>query len=55
MEYYLDKVNIKDKDILYRLLQYSLFEESLNDGNEMNKNAIFEYKYFDLYFCYNDR
>ena len=44
MEYYLDKVNVKDKDILYRLLQYSLFEESLNDGNEMNENAIFEYK-----------
>ena len=55
MEYYLDKVNIKDKDILYRLLQYSLFEESLNDGYEMNENAIFEYKYFDLYFCDNDR
>lgn len=55
MEYYLEKVNIKDKDILYRLLQYSLFEESLNDGNEMNESAIFEYKYFNLYFLDQDR
>lgn len=55
MEYFLDKVDIKDKDILYRLLQYSLFEESLNDGNEMNSNAIFEYKYFDRYFTDTDR
>lgn len=54
MEYYLDKVNVKDKNTLYRLLQYSLFEESLNDGNEMNENAIFEYKYFNLYFSDKD-
>lgn len=54
MEYYLDKVNVKNKNTLYRLLQYSLFEESLNDGNEMNENAIFEYKYFNLYFSDKD-
>lgn len=28
MEYYLDKVNVKDKNTLYRLLQYSLFEDT---------------------------
>lgn len=55
MEYFLDKIDIKDKDILYRLLQYSLFEESLNDGNEMNSDGIFEYKYFDRYFTDADR
>ena len=54
MEYYLDKVNVKDKNTLYRLLQYSLFEESLNDGNEMNENSIFEYEYFNLYFSAKD-
>lgn len=54
MEYYLDKVNVKDKNTLYRLLQYSLFEESLNDGNEMNENSIFEYEYFNLYFSDKD-
>lgn len=39
MDFYLDKVSLKDKDTLYRLLQYSLFEESLSDGNDMNENA----------------
>ena len=52
---YLDRVKEENKDVLYRLLEYSLFEESLNDGNEMNNDAIFEYKYFDLYFTDNDR
>lgn len=55
MNIYLDKVDISKKDILYRLLEYSLFEESLNDGNEMNDQAIFEYKYFDSYFTDDDR
>jgi len=36
---YLDKVLKDNKDILYRLLQYTLFEESLNDGNEMNNDG----------------
>ena len=31
-------------------MQYSLFEESLNDLNEMNDEAIFEYKWFENYF-----
>lgn len=55
MEIYLDKVLEDKKDTLYRLLEYSLYEESLNDGNEMNDDAIFEYKYFDRYFTDNDR
>lgn len=55
MEYYLDRVTLDKKDILYRLLEYSLFEESLTDGNEMNDEAIYEYKYFDTYFTDNTR
>ena len=55
MEYYLEKVGEDDKKILYRLLQYSLFEESLNDGNDMNDDAIFDYKYFERYFTDDDR
>ena len=55
MNIILDRVKEKEKDVLYRLLEYSLFEESLNDGNEMNDEAIFEYKYFDSYFIENDR
>ena len=55
IQYKLDRVKVEDKDILYRLLQYSLFEESLTDLNEMNEEAIFEYKWFDSYFQDNDR
>lgn len=55
MDIYLERVGTDKKDVLYRLLEYSLFEESLNDGNEMNENAIFEYEYFDTYFTDKDR
>ena len=55
MNIILDRVKEEEKNVLYRLLEYSLFEESLNDGNEMNDEAIFEYKYFDSYFTENDR
>ncbi len=47
--------DLKDKEILYRLLQYTLSEESETDLNEMNDEAIYEYKYFDLYFTDNNR
>ena len=46
----LDRVKLNEKKILYRLLQYSLFEESLTDGNEMNEEAVFDYRWFDDYF-----
>ena len=55
MNIILDRVEEQQKEILYRLLEYSLFEESLNDGNEMNDDAIFEYKYFDSYFTDDNR
>ena len=55
IQYKLEKVKVEDKDILYRLLQYSLFEESLTDLKEMNNEALFEYKWFDSYFKDNNR
>lgn len=55
VQYKIERVKIEDKDILYRLLQYSLFEESLTDQNEMNDKAIFEYKWFDNYFQDDNR
>lgn len=55
MEIFLSEVKKEEKEILYRLLQYSLFEESEYDLNEMNEEAIFEYKYFDSYFVNEDR
>lgn len=43
MNIILKKVRKTQKEILYRLLQYSLFEESQNDRNDMNEDALFEY------------
>ena len=48
-------VKKEEKSILFRLLQYSLFEESISDQNEMNDEAIFEYQWFDAYFTESDR
>ena len=55
MEIILSEVKRIEKDVLFRLLQYSLFEESEHDLNEMNEEAIFEYEYFDSYFEDEDR
>ena len=55
MDIKLEKVSIDKKDILYKLLQYSLFEESATDLNELNEYAEFEYKWFDSYFIEDDR
>ena len=55
MNIFLEKVKEENKDILFRLLQYSLYEESANALNEMNEDAIFEYEYFNSYFTDDDR
>ncbi|MBQ4609922.1 MAG: GNAT family N-acetyltransferase [Clostridia bacterium] len=46
----LKRVEDKQRDLLFRLLQYSLFEESLTDGNEMDEQGWFAYPQFDAYF-----
>lgn len=51
----LERVAPQQKHILFRMLQYSLFEESLTDLNEMNGEALFEYPWFDIYFTEADR
>lgn len=50
MEIELERVPVEKRDVLFRLLQYSLFEESLTDLNEMNDDALFDYPGFDAYF-----
>ena len=51
----LKKADPAKKEILFRLLQYSLFEESLHDKNTINEDALFDYPWFDLYFTEKDR
>lgn len=55
MDIILEKVEVCKKDILYRLLQYSLFEESLRDLNDINEEALFEYPWFENYFTEEER
>lgn len=50
MEIVLERVMPEKREALFRLLQYSLFEESLTDLNEMNDDALFDYPWFDAYF-----
>ena len=50
MNIVLERVKTERRDTLFRLLQYSLFEESLTDLNEMNDDALFDYPWFDAYF-----
>ena len=55
MEIVLCRATPEKRDVLFRLLQYSLFEESLTDFNEMNDDALFDYPWFDAYFTEAER
>lgn len=55
MDIMLEKVVLSKKDILFRLLQYSLFEESINDKNNMGEDALFAYPWFENYFSEDNR
>lgn len=50
MEPELIRAGLPDRDLLFRLLQYSLYEESAHDGNEMGEDGLFAYPWFDGYF-----
>ncbi len=54
MDIQLDRVQPSERKILYRLLQYSLYEESAQDGNEIGNDALFAYPHFDAYFTAPD-
>ena len=55
MDVFLKRVVVHNRDVLFRLLQYSLFEESATDGNEINADGLYEYPWFELYFTEPDR
>lgn len=55
MEIRLERVQREKEDTLFRLLQYSLFEESLTDLNDMNEDALFDYPWFQAYFTEDER
>lgn len=51
MEIRLNRAGLPDRDLLFRLLQYSLYEESAFDGNKMGEDGLFAYPWFDDYFA----
>jgi len=55
MKIYLQPVGEDRREVLFRMLQYSLYEESATDGNEIGNDGLYEYPYFDCYFTEPER
>lgn len=55
MDIRLEKAETQKQDVTFRLLQYSLYEESQTDQNEMNEDGLFEYPWFASYFTEKER
>lgn len=55
MDYTLQKVTIEEKDILFNLLQFALYDGSQYVENELNENGLFKYTWFNNYFTDPDR
>ena len=55
MNYVIEKVKENEKDKLYKLLQYSLYDGSQYIDNIINEDCVFEYEWFDNYFTDDDR
>ena len=55
MGYSLVRATNDERDTLWRLLQYSLYEESACDGNAPDARGIYGYQFFDDYFNSTNR
>ena len=55
MNYEIVKVTLDEKDKLYKLLQYALYDGSQYIDNDINEDCIFEYTWFNNYFTDSDR
>lgn len=55
MNYEIVKVMLDDKDKLYKLLQFALYDGSQYIDNDINDDLVFEYNWFDNYFTDSDR
>jgi len=55
MNYVLEKVEESKKDILYHLLQFSLYDGSQYIENDLNKECLYDYRWFNNYFTDLDR
>lgn len=55
MKYKLEEVKIEEKDILFNLLQFALYDGSQYIENNINNDGLFNYKWFDSYFTDDNR
>lgn|SRR5574344_56701 len=55
MEIKIEKVKIEEKEILFILLQFALYDGSNYYENNINNKGFFEYKWFDNYFTDDNR
>ena len=55
LNYEIIGVKQDEKEKLYKLLQYALYDGSQYIDNDINEDCIFEYRWFDNYFTDNDR
>lgn len=55
MDYKLEKVKVEEKDILYNLLQFALYDGSQYTGIKINDKGVFDYRWFDNYFTDSNR
>ena len=51
----LERVQKNKKDILYKMVQFALYDGSQYAYNEITNDANFKYTWFDNYFTDNDR
>lgn len=55
MDYEIVEVKKEEKEKLYRLLQFALYDGSQYIDNNIDENCLFEYGWFENYFCDEDR
>ena len=55
MQYEIIEVTKEEKDKLYKLLQYALYDGSNYIDNELNDECTFKYDWFENYFTDKDR
>ena len=55
MNYEIVEAKKSEKEKMYRLLQFALYDGSQYIDNDINENCIFDYNWFDNYFTDTDR
>ncbi len=54
MNYEIIEAKKSEKEKMYKLLQFALYDGSQYIDNDINENCIFEYNWFDNYFIKNN-